>query len=190
MKILIIFAHPNQKSFCGALKDSFIDGVKSNNHSVDVIDLYKDKFNPVSFGDNEISPEVKNYQQLIKNSNYLVFIYPIWWFRAPAILEGWFDRVFTVGFAFDFKKVFGNWGRPIGLLPCDKAIIVNTYGSPALATKYFYMNIPFRRLKRGVLKMCGIKKITRFNCWSVPFVSDQKRMAYLKKLFRMGQKLR
>ena len=58
MKILIIFAHPNQKSFCGALKDSFIDGVKSNNHSVDVIDLYKDKFNPVSFGDNEISPEV------------------------------------------------------------------------------------------------------------------------------------
>jgi NAD(P)H dehydrogenase (quinone) len=98
--------------------------------------------------------------------------------------------VFTVGFAFDFKKVFGNWGRPIGLLPCDKAIIVNTYGSPALATKYFYMNIPFRRLKRGVLKMCGIKKITRFNCWSVPFVSDQKRMAYLKKLFRMGQKLR
>ncbi len=180
MKILIIFAHPNQKSFCGALKDSFIDGVKSNNHSVDVIDLYKDKFNPVSFGDNEISPEVKNYQQLIKNSNYLVFIYPIWWFRAPAILEGWFDRVFTVGFAFDFKKV----------MPCDKAIIVNTYGSPALATKYFYMNIPFRRLKRGVLKMCGIKNIKRFNCWSVPFVSDRKRKDYLNKLFRLGSRLR
>ena len=190
MKILIIFAHPNQKSFCGALKDSFIDGVKSNNHSVEVIDLYKDKFNPVSFGDNEISPEVKNYQQLITDSNYLVFIYPIWWFRAPAILEGWFDRVFTVGFAFDFKKVIGNWGRPIGLLPCDKAIIVNTYGSPALATKYFYMNIPFRRLKRGVLKMCGIKNIKRFNCWSVPFVSDRKRKVYLNKIFRLGSRLR
>jgi NAD(P)H dehydrogenase (quinone) len=189
MDILLIFAHPNPKSFCGALKDSFINGVNHNKHSIEVIDLYREKFNPISFGDNEITLEVEKYQQLIKNANCLVFVYPVWWFRAPAILEGWFDRVFTVGFAFDFKKVIGNWGRPIGLLPCDKAIIVNTYGSPALATKYFYMNIPFRRLKRGVLKLCGIKNVRRFNCWSVPFVSDKKRKAYLKRLYGIGQKL-
>ena len=190
MNILIVFAHPNPKSFCGALKDSFIAGVQSNNHQVDVIDLYKENFDPISFGDNAITPEIENYQQLIKNSNCLVFIYPVWWFRAPAILEGWIDRVFTVGFAFNFRKVIGNWGRPVGLLPCAKAIIINTYGSPAFATKYFYMNIPFRRLKRGVLKLCGIKQIKRFNCWSVPFVSDEKRKAYLNKVFSIGQRLK
>jgi NAD(P)H dehydrogenase (quinone) len=80
MKILIIFAHPNPKSFCGALKDSFIDGVNPNKHSVEVIDLYQEKFNPVSLGDNEITPEIEKYQQLISNANCLVFIYPVWWF--------------------------------------------------------------------------------------------------------------
>ncbi|HIB05942.1 MAG TPA: flavodoxin family protein, partial [Candidatus Marinimicrobia bacterium] len=71
MKILIIFAHPNPKSFCGALKDSFIDGVNPNKHSVEVIDLYQEKFNPVSLGDNEITPEIEKYQQLISNANCL-----------------------------------------------------------------------------------------------------------------------
>ena len=61
---------------------------------------------------------------------------------------------------------------------------------PALATKYFYMNLPFRRLKRGVLKACGVKKIRRFNCWSVPFISDEERKAYLKKIYKIGQKIR
>jgi len=45
------------------------------------------------------------------------------------------------------------------------------------------MNIPFRRLKRGVLKMCGVKDISRVNCWSVPFISDEKRKRYLKSVF-------
>ena len=59
MDILLIFAHPNPKSFCGALKDSFIDGINHNKHSVEVIDLYREKFNPISFGDNKITPEVE-----------------------------------------------------------------------------------------------------------------------------------
>ena len=189
MKTLVIFAHPNPQSFCGALRDSFMSGAKAGNHSVKIIDLYKENFDPVSFGDNKIAPDVEKHQTLIKDAHCLVFIYPIWWFRAPAILEGWIDRVFTLGFAFKFKNVIGNWGRPIGLLPCDRAIIINTYGSPAVATKYFYMNIPFRRLKRGVLKMCGIRKIKRFNCWSVPFIPEDKRKTYLKKVFKIGKNL-
>jgi len=190
MNILIVFAHPNQDSFCGALKNSFIEGAKSNNHLVEVIDLYRDEFNPASPGDNRLTPVVKKYQKIISRCSYMVFIYPIWWFRAPAILEGWIDRVFTPGFAFKFESLVGNYGRPIGLLPCSKALIINTYGSPALATKYFYMNLPFRRLKRGVLKACGVKKIRRFNCWSVPFISDEERKAYLKKIYKIGQKIR
>lgn len=190
MKILVVFAHPNEKSFCGALKDSFIKGANSGNHTTDTIDLYRHEFDPISYGDNKITPDVKKYQEMIRDAQCLVFIYPVWWFRAPAILEGWFDRVFTIGFAFKFKKVIGNWGKPVGLLPCDRAIIINTYGSPAVATKYFYMNIPFRRLKTGVLKMCGIRNIKRFNCWSVPFVSDRKREAYLKRAYRIGKKVK
>ena len=193
MYVGIIIAHPNPHSFNHALLKSFVDGAKTANHDVHIIDLYKDQFNPIISLDEmrgDISdPIVKNYQQQIKNADCLVFIYPIFWFRAPAIFEGWIDRVFSVNFAFKFKTVFGNWGRPVGLLPCKKAIIINTYGSPAIATKYFYLNIPFRRLKRGVLKMCGVKKIVRVNLWSVPFVSDKKRKGYLKKVYKIAKQL-
>jgi len=51
------------------------------------------------------------------------------------------------------------------------------------------MNIPFRRLKRGVLKMCGINNINRVNCWSVPFVSVEKRRRYLKRVFDIAKGL-
>ena len=193
MYVGIIIAHPNPLSFNHALLKSFVDGAKTANHDVHIIDLYKDQFNPIISLDEmrgDISdPIVENYQQQIKNADCLVFIYPVFWFRAPAIFEGWIDRVFSVNFAFKFKTVFGNWGRPVGLLPCKKAIIINTYGSPAIATKYFYLNIPFRRLKRGVLKMCGVKNIIRINFWSVPFVSDEKRKRYLKRVFKVATRL-
>ena len=193
MYVGIIIAHPNPHSFNHALLKSFVDGAKTANHDVHIIDLYKDQFNPIISLDEmrgDISdPIVENYQQQIKNADCLVFIYPIFWFRAPAIFEGWIDRVFSVNFAFKFKTVFGNWGRPVGLLPCKKAIIINTYGSPAIATKYFYLNIPFRRLKRGVLKMCGVKNIIRINFWSVPFVSNEKRKRYLKRLYNIATRL-
>ena len=65
--------------------------------------------------------------------------------QSSNYLKGWIDRVFTLGFAFKFKNVIGNWCTPIGLLPCDQATVLNTYDSPAVATKYFYINIPFKR---------------------------------------------
>ena len=61
MKTLVIFAHPNLQSFCGALRDSFINGAQSGNHTVKVIDLYKENFDPISFGDNTISSVVEKY---------------------------------------------------------------------------------------------------------------------------------
>ena len=193
MYVGIIIAHPNPLSFNHALLKSFVDGAKTANHDVHIIDLYKDQFNPIISLDEmrgKISdPIVKKYQEQIKLADCLVFIYPIFWFRGPAILEGWIDRVFSPNFAFKYKTIIGYWGRSIGLLPCNKAIIINTYGSPAIATKYFYLNIPFRRLKRGVLKMCGVKNIIRINCWSVPFVSDEKRKRYLKKVFNVATRL-
>jgi len=193
MNVGIVIAHPDPDSFNHALLDSFVKGAKKANHDVHIIDLYKDQFDPTVSLDEirgEVSdPIIKKYQDQIKNADCLVFIYPIFWFRGPAMLEGWIDRVFTPNFAFKFKSIIGYWGRCIGLLPCNKAIIINTYGSPAIATKYFYLNIPFRRLKRGVLKMCGVKKIVRVNLWSVPFVSDKKRKGYLKKVYKIAEQL-
>ena len=75
MYIGIIIAHPNPDSFCHALLNSFVDGAKTANHDVHIIDLYKDQFNPIISLDEmrgKISdPIVKNYQEQIKNADCL-----------------------------------------------------------------------------------------------------------------------
>ena len=77
----------------------------------------------------------------------------------PAIVEGWIDKVLAPPWAFRFKQLVGNYGYPIGNLRDKKAIIFCTYGSPRLAITTFFLNLPIRRLKRGVFHMCGIYNI-------------------------------
>jgi NAD(P)H dehydrogenase (quinone) len=47
MKVLIIFAHPNPKSFTRAVLDNFVRGIKEAGHQYEIVDLYKIKFNPI-----------------------------------------------------------------------------------------------------------------------------------------------
>ena len=78
MYIVIIISHPNPDSFCHALLNSFVDGAKIASQDVHIIDLYKDKFNPIMSLDEmrgDISdPIVINYQKQIKNADCIVFI--------------------------------------------------------------------------------------------------------------------
>ena len=97
----------------------------------------------------------------------------------PAIVEGWIDKVLAPPWAFKFKQLVGNYGYPIGNLKAKKAIIFCTYGSPRLAITTFFLNLPIRRLKRGVFHMCGIYNIVYRRYFAVPFVSDAKRQEFL-----------
>ena len=92
----------------------------------------------------------------------------------PAIVEGWIDRVLSPPWAFTFKKLFGNYGYPKGNLKGKKVIIFCTYGSPRFAVTTFFLNMPIRRLKRGVFFICGIKDVLYRRYFEVPFVSDEK----------------
>ena len=97
----------------------------------------------------------------MSESDTLVFVYPTWWFRAPAIIEGWIDRVMTTPFAYSFKTIVGNFGKPVGNLNDKNALIIQTYGSPQFATKLWFFNLPIRRIKRGCFNVIGFKK-TKF----------------------------
>ncbi|MBU0578055.1 NAD(P)H-dependent oxidoreductase [Patescibacteria group bacterium] len=193
MKVLIIYAHPREDSFNHAVKESFESGLKFAGHEYEVIDLYKEEFNPViteSELKGEIGEQVKGYQEKIKQSDYLAFIYPTWWFRCPPILEGWFDKVFTSGFAFKYIPFIGSFKRPIGLLPVKKAVVIETYGGPGWFYKLFRCTIPWKRLKLGVLKFCGIKKLIHYPLYYAPFTTDKKRKHFLDKVRKLGKGLR
>ena len=177
-KIFIVYSHYDEKSFNSSIKDTFIKKAKEEGHTVDLVDLYKEKFDPVFFGQ-EPDNVVLDHRKRIEKSDVIVLIAPIWNFRMPAILEGWIDKVLAPPWAFTFKKLFGNYGYPLGNLKNKKAIIFCTYGSPRLAITTFFLNLPIRRLKRGVFHICGIKKINYRRYFAVPFVSDAKRKSFL-----------
>ena len=160
-------------------KDEFIKTVKENGNEVDLVDLYKENFNPVFAGEKP-DAVVLDHQKRIENSDVIVLFAPIWNFRMPAILEGWIDKVLSPPWAFRFKKIFGNYGYPVGNLSGKKAVVFCTYGSPQFAIRTFFLNMPTKRLRRGVFNICGITDVIYKRYFAVPFVSDEKRKKFLE----------
>ena len=187
-KIFLIYGHYNKQSFNASIKDTFINSAKECGHEVDCVDLYKENFNPVYSGEDPTS-EVLDHRKRIEKSDIIVLIAPIWNFRMPAIVEGWIDRVLAPPWAFTFKKLVGNYGYPLGNLKNKKAIIFCTYGSPRLAITTFFLNLPIRRLKRGVFNICGINDVIYKRYFAVPFVSDKKRKKFLEDVKSTALKL-
>ena len=178
-KYFIIYGHYDDKSFNAAIRDEFMSAASNAGHSVDLVDLYKEKFDPVFAGEDP-GIDVLNHRKRIENCDTIVLIAPIWNFRMPAIVEGWIDKVLAPPWAFSFKQLVGNYGYPQGNLKDKRAIIFCTYGSPRLAITTFFLNLPIRRLKRGVFHICGIKNILYKRYFAVPFVSKNKRKKFLE----------
>ena len=178
-KIFLVYGHYSEKSFNAAIRDTFIKTAKENGNEVDSVDLYKEKFNPVFAGE-EPDQVVLDHRKRIEKCDVIALIAPIWNFRMPAIVEGGIDKVLAPPWAFTFKKLVGNYGYPLGKLKNKKAVIFCTYGSPRLAITTFFLNLPIRRLKRGVFHICGIYNINYRRYFAVPFVTDKKREKYLE----------
>ena len=106
-KTTIIYAHPYEKSFNHAILERVQALLDAKGQAYQLIDLYADGFNPV-FTKEELAlfaegkaldPLVLQYQEALKESNRLIFIFPIWWANMPAIVKGFIDKVFLRTFA-------------------------------------------------------------------------------------------
>ena len=137
----------------------------------------------------EPGEDVIDHRKRIQKSDIIVLIAPIWNFRMPAIVEGWIDKVLAPPWAFSFKRVIGNYGYPQGHLKDKSAIIFCTYGSPRLAITTFFLNLPIRRLKRGVFYICGITNILYKRYFAVPFVGEKTRKKFLEDVKKTAENL-
>jgi NAD(P)H dehydrogenase (quinone) len=116
MEVFIVYCHPSEDSFTREVRESFIAGLESSRHSYVISDLYKMNF-ITDMNESEylreayyrrelsLSPDVKAEQDKINASDAIVFIYPVFWTEAPAKLVGWFDQVWTYGFAYGENRV-------------------------------------------------------------------------------------
>ena len=158
MNFLLVYAHPRPDSFCHALKETAVAALRSNGHTVDVLDLYAEGFRA------ELSAQeradyhtpganivgIEDHVARLKAADALVFVYPTWWYGQPAILKGWFDRVWAPGVVFDI-----NGGVIKPLLTNVRAIhVVSTMGAPWWFA--WLMGHPGRMfLRLGVKRMCA-----------------------------------
>ena len=91
-KIFLVYGHYNDNSFNAAIKDTFIKTAEENGNKIDIVDLYKEKFDPVFAGE-EPGEDVLSHRRRIEKCDIIVLIAPIWNFRMPAIVEGWIDKI-------------------------------------------------------------------------------------------------
>lgn len=190
--ILIIYAHPDESSFNAAILQQIKDLLNAGGHAFNVVDLYKENYNPVltkAEMKGEVCEQTLQHQQLIKNATDIIFIFPVWWFRAPAIMEGFIDKTFVPKFAYRFKQVIGKYGLPIPLLKAKNVLVFVTHGAPALPVKTLYVNVVKYRFLLGFLSFCfNIFRCKIIQLWSVPFIDDAKRKAYLLNISRIIHK--
>lgn len=130
MKAFIVYCHPSEDSFTRHVRDSFIKGILDSGNEYEISDLYKMNFRTdmsekeylrdAYYNDSvPLEADVLLEQAKINSADAIVFIYPVFWTEAPAKLVGWFDRVFTYGFAYGDKT----------MKVVDKALFLCTAGN-------------------------------------------------------------
>ncbi len=168
--VLVIYAHPVEDSLAASLRTAVMEGLNSAGHKVDVIDLYADGFNPClsraersAYADTgfDRSPEIANYGERLQAATDLVLVFPQWWMSVPAILKGFFDRVFVPGIAFDVKP--GGKGYIPRLSSLRSVMVVTSAASPRWFILFVALN-PLRSQIKRLLALCARNVTFRMRC--------------------------
>ena len=133
MKVQVVYAHPLADSLASHLHTTVVTGLKAAGHEVDDLDLYAENFDPVLSAKGRFEyhdttrnrTDVEPYVKRLQAADALVLCHPVWNFGWPAIMKGYFDRVFLPDVSFVFEK---NRLGP-GLLNIRKLTTVTTYGA-------------------------------------------------------------
>jgi NAD(P)H dehydrogenase (quinone) len=151
LRVLVVYAHPLDASFVSAAHGCAVETLRAGGHEVDDLDLYREKFDPVlspgqmrSYVDvNRNALEVETYVARLRAAEALVLVFPVWFDGLPAIMQGYFQRVFLPGVAtiIDEERLF----HP-NLWNLKRMAAVSAYGEPRAAAAE--KNDPARRFVR------------------------------------------
>ena len=189
-KIFIVYGHHNtKKSFNQSIRDTFIDEAKKRGHEIDLINLHDEK--PIPFFDGTPpSEQILDYRKRLEQSDVLFMISPCYNLRASAVLENFLDICLAPKWFFQFKRVVGNWGYPVaGAMKNKLAIMSMSYGGNIFSIQTWFQNMPFRRIKAGVLKLGGMKiKYLRFY-EVLPGMKEEKFKKHMLNVRKLAREL-
>jgi NAD(P)H dehydrogenase (quinone) len=186
MKTTIILAHPWHGSFNKSIMDTVMEQLKNKEKEYQIIDLNKDNFDPVlreselalySKGESK-DKLVKKYQLMLKDSDEVVFIFPIWWFDLPAILKGFIDKVMLKNYAY----TEGKYGLKGLLTNIKVTTVITTSEVPTWYLKYLVGNPIKGSFIQGTLKGIGLKNVKWLNSDCTSSGTDKRRKNFLNKV--------
>jgi len=187
MRFLIVYCHPVPESFCAAVRDTAIEAIKARGDEVRLVDLYAEGFNPVmpaeerrSYNDHApVDPSLAAHIEHLKWAEGILFVYPTWWYGLPAMLKGWFDRVWATDVVF----TLGKGGVILPLMTHIKKLgVITTCGAPWWLS--FLMGQPGRKtIMRGIRAICAKRCKTMFVAhYLMDNSTPETRAAFLKKV--------
>lgn len=203
MKVFIVHAHAEKKSFNGALTRTAVETLEGAGHQVRVSDLYEMQFNPVSDRRNFVTvadpnffkqqaeegyatqhngfaPDIQAELEKLDWCDMLIFQFPLWWFGLPAILKGWVDKVFAQ------SRIYGNglW-YDNGYFKGKRAVCSLTTGGPesmympdGLSGDIHQILYP---INHGILYFVGFTALPPFLVHAATRATDEQRKEHLKR---------
>lgn len=168
MRVFVVYCHPSRKSFTYDVKQEFLKGLNDANHEFVVSDLYEMNFNEEMSEDEyereayyrtdiPVADDVIEEQRKIQESDAIVFIYPVFWTEAPAKLVGWFDRIWTSGFAYNPNPQMKVLKKALFILSAGKTMesLEETGESNAMRTVMMGDRIRNRALEKEMIIFDG-----------------------------------
>ena len=211
-KVLIVSAHPEEASFCISLKNVAKNHFLLKGFEVKESDLYAMNFNPVgnksdfksianqtffkyqaeqqnACQKNMFNDNLKDEMEKLEWCDILIFNFPLWWFSLPAILKGWVDRVFAMGFVYGAGK--GTYEN--GVFKNKTAFVTMTTGGPeqsyAIDGKNGDIDTILFPIHHGMFYFTGMTVLAPFISWGPSRASENelkselgRYKAYLEKL--------
>ncbi|MGO9016060.1 MAG: NAD(P)H-dependent oxidoreductase [Dissulfurispiraceae bacterium] len=187
MKISVILAHPNKKSFNHAIAEAAKEALEQNGHQICFHDLYEEQFDPILTPQElqrecSLLPEITNHCEEISEAEGIIIIHPNWWGQPPAILKGWIDRVIRPGIAYEFLEDDKGEGVPKGLLKAQSAIVFNTSNTETEREAKVFGDPLESIWKKCVFDLCGVPVFHRKMFNIVVISSEEQRKEWLKEV--------
>jgi len=158
--MLVIYAHFDRSGHNGEVLRTVEECLGTRKIPYEVLDLYASGFDPIlraedvkARGKSAHDATVRALQEKIESERDFVFIYPTWWTNVPAMLKGFYDRVFSAGFAFRY----GANGLPVRLLRGRRALVITTTGGPAAYHRIVTLGRSLRVSTDDVLGFSGFR---------------------------------
>jgi NAD(P)H dehydrogenase (quinone) len=161
VRVLVIYCHPVAESFAAAAHATVLQSLTVGGHEVTDVDLYAEGFDPVMSRQERLDYQntarnirpVQKYDDQLAAAEAIVLVYPVWWYGMPAMLKGYFDRVWLPGVAFDVTSD----GRVLTdrLQRIRRIIVVTTYGGSWWIVR-IALGDPVRKVvSRAVRALCA-----------------------------------